>query len=211
MQLSQSALFQLCCASFFAGVLLSFFCDFLYTMRLWLMPSHLRYTVPTIQKLCAARIMKKGKGKGWGLQVATFFGDVFLCLASALTLILLLYWLNNGAFRAAAPLCMAFGFYFCHISLSKGVRWGFQWVVFGTEMLVYTLLRPLKYLFGIIVEKHKKNAQKRHIKCLAKQRQIYTKQELQHLEKAAMRLLPIDLKSRMQKGDDHATKSKKAV
>lgn len=211
MQLSQSALFQLGCASFLAGVLLSFFYDFLYAMRLLLMPSKSRYSVSTIQKLRAARIKKETKERKKGLQVAVFLGDVLFCLASAITLILLLYWLNNGSFRAAAPLCMTLGFYLCRISISKGVRWAFQWIVFGIETFILTLCLPIKRLFAAIVTKCKKNSEKRRQKRLAIQRKSYTKQELQNIDKAAQRLLPIDSKSRMQKGDNRATKSKKAV
>ena len=211
MHLSQSALFWLCCASFFAGILLSFLCDFLYAMRLWLLPSKSRYTILSIQKLRALCIKKRTKENKKGFQIAIFFGDILLCLASALMLVLLLYWLNNGAFRAAAPFCMALGFYLCHISISKGVRLAFQWVVFAIESFIYMLLRPFQRLFAIVLAKFQKNARKRYQKRLTKQRQIYTKQAIQNIEKSVERLLPIYSKSRMQKGDNRARKSKKAI
>lgn len=211
MQLSQSALFYLLCASFLAGLMLSLFCDFLYMTRLWLVPLSDRYTVPTIQKLCISRTKKRTQKKKKGIGVAIFFGDVLFCLVSAITLILLLYWLNNGSFRAAAPLGLALGFWLCHISLSKGVRIILQWLAFGTETVFYTLLMPLKRLFDWIARTYQKNAQKRRQERFKKQRNIYTKQELENIEKAAQRLLPIYTKTRMQKGDRRARKTKKAV
>jgi len=175
------------------------------------MPSQIRYNVPAIQKIRALRIKKGSAKKTKGLPVALFFGDVLFCIVSALTLILLLYWLNNGAFRAAAPLLMAVGFFLWHISVSKGIRIALQWVAFGLETLINTLCAPLKRLFVWIARKHKKNAQIRHIKRCEKQREAYTKQELQNIAKAAQRLLPIDAKNRMKKGDGHAGQNKKAV
>lgn len=211
MRLSQSVLFYLCCASFLAGVLLSLFCDFLYMMRLFLAPSQSRYTVQTIQKLRSSRFQKRTKERKKRLQIDIFFGDVLFCLVSALTLILLLYWLNNGAFRAAAPLCMAVGFYLCHMSVSKGVRFVLQWVAFGIETVIYTLCIPFKRLFAFVAINCKKKAEKRRRQHLVKQRQNYTKQELQNIDKAAIRLLPIYEKSRMRKGDNRAKQRKKTV
>lgn len=201
MQLSQSALFQLSCASFIAGLLLSFFCDILYMARLWLIPSDIRYTVPAIRKRYASRVKKGVPKKRRSLKIAIFLSDVFFCLVSAVTLILLLYWLNNGAFRAAAPFCMAIGFWLCHISISKWVRVTLQWLAFGIETVLYTLLLPIKRLFAWMAKTHKKNAQRRHLAHLSKQRQIYTKQELQNIEKTMGKLLPIRIKTRRQKGD----------
>ncbi len=211
MRLSQSALFQLCCASFLAGVILSFFYDFLYATRLFLMPSKCRYSVLTIQKLRASRIKEGTKARKKGLRAAVFFCDVLFCLASAITLVLLLYWLNNGSLRVAAPLCMSLGFYLCRISISKGIRWGFQWMAFGIETFILALCMPIKRLFITIAAKCQKHAQKRRQKRLSIQRKKYTKQELTSIDKAAQRILPIDSKTRMQKGDNHAAKSKKAV
>ena len=211
MQLSQSALFYLSCASFLAGLLLSLFCDFLYMLRLWLIPYDIRYTVSAIQKLRSSRAKKGKQKKQKGLKVLVFLSDVLFCLVGAITLILLLYWLNNGVFRAAAPLCMAVGFWLWHVSLSKCVRIVLQWLAFGIETVLYTLVMPIKRLFALMARTYKKNAQKRHLKHLAKQRQSYTKQELQSIEKAAERLLPIYTKPRTQKGDSRAKQRKKAV
>ena len=212
MQISQSALFRLCCASFLIGLLLALFYDFLYMTRLWLMPSNNRYTVPAIQNLRASRIKQKTAKKRNALHVVLFISDVFFCLVSALAIILLLYWLNNGAFRAVAPLCMALGFGLWRISVSKGVRIAFQWFAFGIETVIYTLLIPLKRLFTLIVRICKKKAQKRRYKRLTKQRQNYTKQHLQNIDRTVEQLLPIDVKTRMQKGDGRAKQnSKKTV
>ena len=194
MQLSQSALFYLSCASFLAGLALSLFYDILCCTRIWLMPSQTRYSVPTIQKMRASRIKKGSAKKAKGLSVAVFFGDILFCIVSALALILLLYWLNNGVFRAAAPLFMAVGFFLWHVSVSKGIRIALQWVAFGIEVVIHTLCIPFKRLFAWIIQRHKRNAQIRHIKRCTKQREVYTKQELQNVAKAAGRLLPIDTK-----------------
>ena len=208
MQLSQSALFRLSCASFLAGIFLSLLLDILCMTQLWATPSNIRYSVPAIQKLRAQSQVKKGRSKSQkGFPLAVFLGDVLFCIVGAVTLILLLYWFNNGAFRAAAPLCMALGFWACHISLSKGVRIALQWLAFGIERALYTLLLPLKWVIKIC----KKNAQKRRLLRLVKNRQSYTKQQLQNLEKAAESLLPIETKTRMQKGEDRAKQRKKAV
>ena len=191
--------------------MLSLFYDALYSTRIWLMPSPIRYSVPAIQKMRASRAKKGNAKKAKGLPVAVFLGDVLFCIVSALTLILLLYWLNNGAFRAAAPLFMAAGFFLWRISISKGFRIALQWIAFGIETVIYILCIPIKRLFTWIVQKYKKNAQIRHIKRSAKQREAYTKQELQNIAKTAERLLQIETKNRMQKGDSYARKSKKAV
>ena len=194
MQLSQSALFYLCCASFGAGLVLSLFYDVLFCTRIWLMPSQIRYSVPAIQKMRAFRIKKGSAKKAKGLPVALFFGDVLFSIVGALTLILLLYWLNSGAFRAAAPLFMAVGFFLCHISVSKGFRIALQWLSFGVESVIYILCMPFKRLFSLIISNCKKKAKIRHLNRLAKQRGAYTKQEFQNIERTAERLLPIDTK-----------------
>ncbi len=211
MRLSQSALLSLFGASFIAGLLLAFFCDVFYMTRLWLMPSNVRYTVPAIQKALTKR-GKKGSAKACkGFTIAVFLGDVLLCLVGAIMLILILYWLNNGSFRATAPLCMAAGFGLWHSSISKGVRIALQWFAFGIETMLYTILKPFKLLFAWIARTLKKNAQKRHISRLAKERQTYTKQQLQNIDRTAEMLLSTNSNSRTQKGDHHARKSKKAV
>ena len=208
MQLSQSALFRLSCASFLAGLFLSLLLDLLYMTQLWAVPSNIRYSVPAIQRLRPQSKAKKGRSKSQKeVRISVFLGDVLFCIAGALTLILLLYWFNNGAFRAAAPLCMALGFWSCHISLSKGVRIALQWLAFGIERALLTLLLPVKWVMQI----YKKKAQKRRLGRLAKIRQGYTKKQLQSLEKAAEGLLPIETRNRMQKGEDRAKQRKKAV
>ena len=88
MQLSQSALFYLSCASFLAGLMLSLLYDVLYSTRIWLMPSPIRYSVPAIQKMRASRAKKGNAKKAKGLPVAVFLGDVLFCIVSALALIL---------------------------------------------------------------------------------------------------------------------------
>lgn len=211
MQISQSALFYLCAASFLVGLALALLYDFLYMMRLWLIPSEVRYHVPRIQELRASRI-KKGSVKKhkWG-SVVLFLQDVLFCLVCAITVILLLYWLNNGAFRAAAPICMAVGFWLWHISLSKGVRVALEWLAFGFETVIYALLMPIKRLFAFLAGMCKRIAQKRHQKRLANKRKIYTKQTVQNFEKAVQMLLPTYTILRTQKGDGRAKQNKKAV
>ncbi|MBQ4274509.1 MAG: spore cortex biosynthesis protein YabQ [Clostridia bacterium] len=211
MQISQSALFYLCAASFLVGLALALLYDFLYMMRLWLIPSEVRYHIPRIQELRASRI-KKGSAKKhkWG-SVVLFLQDVLFCLVCAITVILLLYWLNNGAFRAAAPICMAVGFWLWHISLSKGVRVALEWLAFGIETVIYALLMPIKRLFAFLAGMCKRIAQKRHQKRLANKRKIYTKQTVHNFEKAVQMLLPTYTISRTQKGDGRAKQNKKAV
>ena len=212
MQISQSAIFRLCCASFLTGLLLALFYDLLYMTRLWLLPPDNRYTIPSIQKRYFSRIQKKkSHKKRIRFHISRFFGDIFFCIVSALAIILLLYWLNNGAFRAAAPLVMALGFFLWRVSISKGIRFAFQWLAFITETVIYTLLLPLKRVVALIVTTYQKNALKRRHKRLAKQRQNYTKQQIQNVAKAAEKLLPIDIKTIIPKGDGRAKQRKKAV
>ena len=120
-----------------------------------------------------------------------FFEDMLFCIVGAITLVLLLYWLNNGAFRAVAPLCMVLGFLLCRISISKWVRTALQWIAFGTETLVYWFCLPFKRLFAIIVAKLQQNAQKRRKKCLARRRRNFTNREIQNIAKVANKLLPL--------------------
>ena len=211
MQISQSALFYLCAASFLVGLALALLYDFLYMMRLWLIPSEVRYHIPRIQELRASRI-KKGSVKKhkWG-SVVLFLQDVLFCLVCAIAVILLLYWLNNGAFRAAAPICMAAAFGLWHISLSKGVRVALEWLAFGFETVIYALLMPIKRLFAFLAGMCKRIAQKRHQKRLANKRKTYTKQTLQNIERAQQTLLPTYTILRTQKGDGRAKQNKKAV
>ena len=211
MRLSQSAFFQLSLASFIAGLLLSFLYDFLYVTRLWLMPSGIRYTVPTIQRLCGKRIKNRKPKKCTNLRAVIFFQDVLICLVGAITLILLLYWINNGTFRATAPLFLAIGFWLCHSLASKGARIALQWLAFGIETILYTLLMPFKRLFGWAARVCKANAQKRHLSRLAKERQNYTRRELQNIDGAIKKLLSIPVKSRTQKGERRARKNKKSI
>ena len=211
MQISQSALFHLCAASFLAGLALALLYDLLYMMRLWLIPSEVRYQVLKIQELRAPRIKKGSVKKRRVGSVVLFFQDVFFCLVCAITVILLLYWLNNGAFRAAAPICMAVGFGLWGISLSKGVRVALEWLAFGIETVIYTLLMPIKRLFAFLAGMCKRIAQKRHQKRLANKRKVYTKQTVQNVERAVKMLLPAYTISRTQKGDGRAKQSKKAV
>lgn len=213
MRLSQTALFGLSCASFIAGLLLALLCDLLYMTRLWLTPADKRYTVPAIQRLHLKHNKKGSTGKKSpdSLGIVLFFSDVFLCILGAITLILLLYSFNNGAFRAAAPLCIAIGFGLWHGFISKAVRIPLQWVAFGIEIALYTLIMPLKRLIVCITQVCKKNAQKQRLTRLTKARKHYTEQILQNIDKSAEKLLPIYQKSRMQKGDHRARKAKKAV
>ena len=211
MRLSQSAFFQLSLASFIAGLFLSFLYDFLYMTRLWLMPSSVRYTVPTIQRLCGKRIKNKKPKKCTNLRVVIFFQDVLICLVGAITLILLLYWINNGTFRATAPLFLAVGFWLCHSLASKGVRIALQWLAFCIETILYTLIMPFERLFGLVARVCKDNAQKRHLLHLAKERQRFTKQELQNIDGAIKMLLLISTKSREGKGERRARKNKKSI
>ena len=211
MQFSQSALFRLCCASFVAGLFLSAFYDLLYATRLWLIPSCKRYTVPAIQKIRSPRVKKKGDKPSPILHVTIFFEDVLFCLISALVLILLLYWQNNGKFRAAAPLCMAVAFWLFQISASKGVRVLFQWFAFGIESLVFILCKPIRCVCRLLFKTYRKHAQKIQSNRLFKQRKKNTEQELLHIEKAVQALLPNHFKNRMQKGEERAKHRKKAV
>ena len=192
MYLSQLLLFKLSLASFVTGAVLSLVGDFLYAMQLWLASPSKRYTVPTIQRL--HKKLKKStsiKGKGRSLQIALIAEDILLCLLASVALILLLYWINNGVFRVAAPLFMAAGFWICRISISKYARIVFQWVCFGVETLLHLLWMPFKYFFARIVKRIRKNARKRRMVHLAKARQKRTKQELKDIEKTAKRILPI--------------------
>lgn len=145
------------------------------------------------------------------MQIAIFLEDVLFCLAGALSLILLLYWFNNGVFRATAPMCMAIGFYLCHISISKVVRKVFQWIVFGAESFICILCLPFKCLYSTIVVSYKRDIENRRQKRKAKKRQVYTKQAFQSIDKAVEQLLPIGEKSRMRKGDGSAKQRKEAV
>lgn len=175
------------------------------------MPSDNRYTVTTIQNLRSSRIKKRRSKKQKKGRAALFAGDVLLCLVSALTIILVLYWLNNGAFRAAAPFTMAIAFALWRSSISKGIRVALQWVAFGIETVIYILLMPFKSLFTLLVKVFQKSAHKRQQKRLAKQRQTYTKKVMQQIDRDVERLLPIQIKTRTQKGDIHASQNKKAV
>ena len=210
MRFSQSAFFQLACASFIAGLMLSLVYDIFYCTRIWLIPSQARYAVPAIQKMRSSRIKKGSASKPKLLPVVVFFGDVFFCIMGAITLILLLYWLNNGIFRATAPLLMTIGFFLCHISASRKIRIAMQWVAFGTETLIYTLCIPIKRLMCWIIEKHQKNARIKHQKRCAKKRETYTKQQFQSIGTTAEKLLSIN-KNRMRKGDSYAKCRKKAI
>lgn len=120
-----------------------------------------------------------------------FFEDMLFCIVGAITLVLLLYWLNNGAFRAVAPLSMAIGFALCHVSVSKWIGAMLQWIAFGTETLVYWFCLPFKRLFAIIGAKLQQNAQKRRKKCLARRRRNFTNKEIQNIAKVANKLLPL--------------------
>ena len=185
--------------------------DFLYMTRLWLMPGNKRYTVMAIQKLRAARIKEGRSDARKGIRAVLFLDDVFFCLVVALAIILVLYWLNNGAFRAAAPLCMVLGFGLFRATLSKGVRIVLQWFAFGVETVLYMLFMPFKRLFAYIAKLCKKSVQKQRQKRLFKQRQANTKQALQNIERTAQGLLPIYANVKIQKGEGRARKSKKAV
>ena len=191
MHLSQSAIFQLCVASLCAGGLLSLLFDVLGVIQIWLTSPYQRYTVPKIQALYYTRLKSKKAKKRRGLRVVIFFEDMLFCIVGAITLVLLLYWLNNGAFRAVAPLSMAIGFALCHVSVSKWVGAMLQWIAFGTETLVYWFCLPFKRLFAIIVAKLHQNAQKRRKKRLARRRRNFTNKEIQNIAKVANKLLPL--------------------
>lgn len=194
--------------------MLSLFYDVLYIIRLLSIPTYCRYTVPKIKVLQASRTSKKTKGKLWIYRISLFFWDILFCLVCAVTLILLLYWLNNGAFRAAAPLCMTLGFGVWHISISKPIRIALQWLLFGIETAIHTLLMPIKRLAKFISKGCSNALKRRRYKHSKKQRQIYTQKELKQIDKAVRKLLPqySTKKQRMQKGVTRAKpSSKKAV
>ena len=189
MQISQSALFQLFFASFLAGILLALFYDVLYALRICLMPPSVRYTVLAIQSRYTTHIQKTGQKKGKLLSIVLFLSDVLFCLVGAITLILLLYWLNNGAFRVATPLLMAVGFWGWHVCFSSAIRTAFQWLVFGFETLLHILVKPIKYLVLQIANIITKKLKKRHFIHLAKKRYIYTKQTLKNVDKDIQKIL----------------------
>ena len=211
MQLSQQALLWLFCASFIAGLWLALFSDVLYAMRLCLMPASGRYTVSVIQNLLAKYKRKESREVRKRIPLATFLSDVLLCIVGAITLILVLYWFNDGAFRIEAPLCMAIGFYLCRITASKGFRILLQWFLFTIETVFYMLLMPLRHLCAWVVRTHKKNVQRRRLKRFTKERKTLTDQLIKNIDRAAEMLLPIELKIKEKKGDNHATKSQKTV
>ena len=190
---------------------MALFYDFLYMTRLWLLPSEKRYTVATIQRLRALRVKKGSAKRQIGFRIALFCDDVLFCIVGAVTLILLLYWLNDGAFRAAAPLCMGVGFAVWYLCLSKLSRIALQWVAFGVETVIAALLLPIKRLVTAIVKISVQNAQKQRQKRLARRRKLYTRQELQHIERAVGVLLSVNTNLKIQKGEGRARKGKKAV
>jgi hypothetical protein len=175
------------------------------------MPSQTRYTVPAIQKMRAARIGKRNERKPKILRAILFIDDVLFCIIGAITLILLLYWLNNGVFRATAPIFMTAGFFLWHISISKRIRIVIQWICFGIETVIYTLYIPVKCLMVRVADIYKKNAQAKHQKRCAKMRESYTKQQFQNIGATAENLFPISVKNRMQRVDNHAKRRKKAI
>ena len=208
MQISQSALFRLFCASFFAGLALSLFYDFLWMTQLWLLPAEKRYTVAGIRKIYAKRAKRTVCKTLKTLRAVRFCGDVLFCIVGAITIILLLYCFNNGAFRGAVPLCMLFSFALWRISLSKGVRMGLQWVAFSFETVIYTLILPLKYLGTIIVDSCKKMARKRKNKRFRKQRKAYTQYVIQNIDNDTAKLTS-SFVAKMQKGEGRAKQNRK--
>jgi hypothetical protein len=70
---------------------------------------------------------------------------------------------------------------------------------------------PFERLFGLVARVYKDNAKKRHLSRLAKERQRFTKQELQNIDGAIKMLLLISTKSREGKGERRARKNKKSI
>ena len=190
MQLSQQTLLGLFCASFIAGFSLALFYGFLYVIRLCIIPSGSRYTVPTIQNQIAKRAKKRSKKTRGKSSFFTFLSDILFCIVGAITLILILYWFNSGAFRAEAPICMAVGFYLCHRTVSKSVRIILEWFLFAIETAFYALLMPFRYLLAWMVRTHKKNQQKRRSIRFAKERKTNTQKQLQSINRTTEMLLP---------------------
>ena len=190
MQLSQQTLLGLFCASFIAGFSLALFYDFLYAIRLCIIPSGSRYTVPTIQNRIAKRAKKGSKKTRGKISFSTFLSDILLCIVGAITLVLILYWFNSGAFRAEAPICMVVGFYLCHRTVSKSIRIILEWSLFAIETVFYALLMPFRYLLAWMVRTHKKNQQKRRSIRFGKERKTNTQKQLQSINRTTEMLLP---------------------
>ena len=191
MQLSQSAILMLFAASFAAGASVAFLADVFYTLRLPLLPQNRRYTVPAIQKVLQKRPQSGNKKGKRGIAVALFMGDVLLCLAGAIALILILYCFNNGVFRAVAPLSFAVGLAVWHFYLAKWACIILEWLAFCIETLIYTLLLPIRCLAALCIKLCQANARKRRAHCQKRQRQIHTDRELQSIDKKAHTLLQI--------------------
>lgn len=208
MQISQLALFRLFGASFLAGLALALFYDFLWMTQLWLLPTEKRYTVAGIRKRFAKRTKKRTCKSLKTLHAVQFCGDVLFCIVGAITIILLLYCFNNGAFRGGVALCIMLSFGLWRISLSKGVRIGLQWIAFGIEALINTLLLPVKCLVAIIVNSCKKAAQKRQNRRFTKQRKTHTKYVLQNIDTDAAKLTS-GFVARTQKGEGRAKQNRK--
>lgn len=190
MQLSQQTLLGLFCASFIAGFSLALFYDFLYVTRLCIIPSGSRYTVQTIKNQIAKRAKKGSKKTRGKISFSTFLSDILLCIVGAITLVLILYWFNNGAFRAEAPICMVVGFYLCHRTVSKSIRIILEWSLFAIETAFYALLMPFRYLLAWMARTHKKNQQKRRSIRSAKERKTNTQKQLQSINRTTEMLLP---------------------
>ena len=85
---------------------------------------------------------------------------------------------------------------------------GLQWVAFGFETVIYTLILPLKCLRAIIVGNCKKMARKRQNKRFRKQRKAYTQYAIQNIDNDTAKLTS-SFVAKMQKGEGRAKQNRK--
>ena len=92
---------------------------------------------------------EKGIRRGWQTAVIAA-EDLFLCLAAALAVILLLYAYNSGAFRLSVPLLLLVGFGACRLVIARLLATVTDYLAYGAAVLALYLraglLLPLRLL-----------------------------------------------------------------
>lgn len=80
-----------------------------------------RLSPPSVLRLNGARCVNN-QGREWVEVVRLFFGDVLFCLAFSVTVVLLLYYTNDGQWRLSVPVIMFLSFVFYRATLGRPIR-----------------------------------------------------------------------------------------
>lgn len=159
----------------------------------------------------------KTRGESRALGIIVFFEDLLFCLFAGISLILLLYGLNNGKFRFSVVLCVGLGFLIYRVTLGRLVMLCSEVIAFFIETFFrycfFFVLFPFSFVKRKLVAQARKTALACEVKRQKRERDRYTRQEFARIlvdgdGMLTRKDLSDPFHGRLKKGKKYATKKK---